>query len=400
MSSLISRPRLGLAVALACLLALLLFAPTASAQTTTRDWDPDTTKGNAKVKVKVETGPNGVDLQMSVQRTIPRDRDRGRDDDRDEPRARGAPPAAAAPEQPSSSYAAPAGPAPVAGGAAAPAAAAPPWSSPAAAPAVPADAPAAGPRTWTEGATIHEITPEEQHIVLSPVYAPVWSSDGSTLTRQQVRQYPNEGAYTAIVDGQLGNIVWRPLPDPNVAQQNTGPLPADQRPGGGGGLDPLSVALDIEAHIPLPDIRIRTNPGLGLVALPSWYWVEGYRGEHFGESRTITLPPANPNDPNDHGVSYTVEVSVWGDRYDWSFGDGKGTTTRSLGRPYPAESDIQHTYQHSSLPFPNGFPVRLTVEFAAEFRVNGAGPFGLPPIRRTYEAAHRVQEIQPVLITR
>jgi hypothetical protein len=243
-------------------------------------------------------------------------------------------------------------------------------------------------------------TPGQQQTTLVPIVATVWgpSADGTT---QPPRQTPEFVGYYTYINGEPQGVTWSAYPPgPAVPPGTVPPLPADVRPGGGGGLDPYSVALDIEAHIPLPDVRVRTNPGLGLVALPSWYWVEGYRGERFGESRTITLPPANPNDPNDHGVSYTVEVSVWGDRYDWSFGDGKGTTTRSLGRPYPAESDIQHTYQHSSLPFPTGFPVRLTVEFAAEFRVNGAGPFGLPPIRRTYEAAHRVQEIQPVLITR
>jgi hypothetical protein len=172
------------------------------------------------------------------------------------------------------------------------------------------------------------------------------------------------------------------------------------RPGGGGGLDPRSVALDILAHIPLPDIKLRANPTLGLVALPSWYWADGYAGQRFGESRTIVIPPANPLDPNDHGTSFTVEVSVWGDRYDWSFGDGHSLTTRSLGKAYPSESDITHTYEHSSLPFPGGFPVRMTVGYAAEFRVNGGGPQGLPAVRRTYEAAFRVQEIQPVLVQR
>ena len=38
-----------------------------------------------------------------------------------------------------------------------------------------------------------------------------------------------------------------------------------------------------------------------------------------------------------------------------------------------------------------------TVEFAAEFRVNGGGPQALPPIRHTYETDFRVQELQPVL---
>ena len=74
-------------------------------------------------------------------------------------------------------------------------------------------------------------------------------------------------------------------------------------------------------------------------------------------------------------------------RYEWDFGDGTTPVTRSLGQKYPRESDMKHTYEHSSLPFPNGFPVRLTVEFGAEFRVDGRAPEGLPSIGRAGSAA-------------
>ena len=102
----------------------------------------------------------------------------------------------------------------------------------------------------------------------------------------------------------------------------------------------------------------------------------------------LTDVPAD--DPRRQGRSFTVEVRVWGDRYDWNFGDGRSLddALARQGRTR-AESDVQHTYEHSSLPFPGGFPVRLTVEYAAEFRVDGGGPQGLPPVRRTYEAAFR-----------
>jgi hypothetical protein len=150
------------------------------------------------------------------------------------------------------------------------------------------------------------------------------------------------------------------------------------------------------------------NPGLGLVALPSWYWVEGYDGQPFGESRTINIPPevsaqvplteVPADDPRRQGRSFTVQVRVWGSRYDWDFGDGGKLTTGSLGKAYPQESDVQHTYQYSSLRYPGGFPGRLRIEYAAEFRVDGGGPQGLPAVRRTYEAAFPVQEIQTVLV--
>ena len=44
--------------------------------------------------------------------------------------------------------------------------------------------------------------------------------------------------------------------------------------------------------------------------------------------------------------------------------------------------------------------MRLTVEFTAQYRVNGGAPQALPPIRRTYETRYRVQEVQPVLTAR
>lgn len=232
---------------------------------------------------------------------------------------------------------------------------------------------------------------------MTPIYVKVWAPGGVDSSVQRLESVGQVGSYT-YVNGDYQGITWQPSPaEPAIQTQTAPPLPPDVRPGGGGGLDPYGVALDILAHIPLPDIAIKVNPALGLVNLPGWFWIEGYDGQTFGESRTIVIPPANPADPNDRGTSFTVEVRVWASRYAWDFGDGKGVVKTSRGRRFPEESDIQHTYQRSSLAYPTGFPVRLTVEYAAEFRVNGGGPQGLPPVRGTYGADHRVQEIQPVL---
>jgi hypothetical protein len=188
------------------------------------------------------------------------------------------------------------------------------------------------------------------------------------------------------------------------------PLPGDERPPGGGGRDPRDVALDILAHVPLPDIKVRMSPALGLVALPSWYWVEGYDGQPFGASRTIDIPPevsaqvpfteVPADDPRRNGRSFTVEVQLEGTRYDWNFGDGAGLTTHSLGTPYPAESDLKHTYEFSSLRHAEGFPIRVTAEYSAAFRVDGGSWQGLRTVRRTYGGSFRVQEIQTVLVAR
>ena len=87
-------------------------------------------------------------------------------------------------------------------------------------------------------------------------------------------------------------------------------------------------------------------------------------------------------------------------RYEWSFGDGSGAVTQSLGHAYPEVSDVRHSYEYSSLGFPGGFPVRLTIEFAAEYRVNGGAAQPLASTSRSYNAAYRVQEIQSVLTNR
>ena len=239
-------------------------------------------------------------------------------------------------------------------------------------------------------------------IALIPLTTP---GESHLAPRRHVRQ-GGQGGYQVVVDGQFQGVVWLPGAPPPTPVAASPPPPVVG--GNPASTDPREVALDILAHVPLPDVRLRMSPGLGLVALPTWFWAEGYDGAAFGDGRTVSIPPevdasvpvdvVPADDPRRGGASFSVEVRVWPSRYEWAFGDGAIATTTSLGRPYPAESDVQHTYQRSSLGFPGGYPVRLTAEFAAEFRVNGGAPQGLPSVRRTYEAAVRVQEIQPVLV--
>jgi hypothetical protein len=238
--------------------------------------------------------------------------------------------------------------------------------------------------------------------------------------RREFTQHPTENPWLVLQDGQVVDLIWLPTQtDPSALRFGAPPAdaaaqasaPAGGEPANSGVvLDPREVALETLDRVPFPDIHIRMNPSLGLVAMPGWFWVEGYDGRPFGLSRTVAVPPAvgpdvpvilvPADDPRRRGSSYTVDVRVWASRYDWNFGDGASLVVQSLGRPYPAESDIKHTYQFSSLRFPGGFPVRLTVEYAAEYRVNGGAPQPLPPVRRTYEAGYRVQEVQPVLTSR
>ncbi|MDP9381346.1 MAG: peptidoglycan DD-metalloendopeptidase family protein [Chloroflexota bacterium] len=99
------------------------------------------------------------------------------------------------------------------------------------------------------------------------------------------------------------------------------------------------------------------------------------------------------------GLSVTVTVHMRGTTYLWDFGDGSAATG-SLGRPYPAQSDVTHTYQYSSAGHKDGFPTRLTVQYGGEYIVDNGPPQALPLIEVTYEGGYRVQEAQSVLTDR
>jgi hypothetical protein len=188
------------------------------------------------------------------------------------------------------------------------------------------------------------------------------------------------------------------------------PVPAAPPAGNGGSTDPYQVALNLLDHVPLPNVQINENPALGLVNLPGWFWISEYDGKPFGASQTVIVPPAvgpnvpitqvPANDPRRQSTSFTVSVEVWPTSYQWTFGDGASLATQSLGQSYPAQSDIQHVYQYSSLQTQSGFPIQVTVVFAAQYQVNGGAGQGLPPMSRTYTAAYQVQEAQSLLKSR
>lgn len=142
------------------------------------------------------------------------------------------------------------------------------------------------------------------------------------------------------------------------------------------------------ASVELPEVQVRMNPDTGLVNLPTWLWAEGYRGQDLFASQSWS-PPYEPA---------TIEVRYSLKRYLWNFADGGQIETRSLGHPYPAESDIKNAYGWSSRTEPGGvFHLALTIEWAVEYRVNGGPPQPLPPAQRRYEALYPVQELQPVI---
>jgi len=148
-------------------------------------------------------------------------------------------------------------------------------------------------------------------------------------------------------------------------------------------VDPLTVAESILGGVPVPPVTVSANPGIGMVAMPSWFWVDGYDGAPLYGAETLGL--------------ITVQVEVTPERYDWSFGDGHTLVTNSLGQRFPVESDIQHTYERSSASTGGAFPVRLEITFSTRYRVNGGAWLPLEPIVHSFALDYPVQQLQAVL---
>jgi hypothetical protein len=182
-----------------------------------------------------------------------------------------------------------------------------------------------------------------------------------------------------------------------------------------------AVAGELVQEVRLPDIVVRTNPLQGVVAIPTWYWVEGYAGDALGDTRTVSTSHdecVNVEVPDPGGGpssvsrecrtvtdSTTVAIRVEPTTYRWSFGDDSMAELRSaegLGTPFRGvawPSTVQHTYEYSSFGLNDGFPVRLTVTFAAAFQVNGGPWQGLGDISRTYVGTHVVRQIEPLRLS-
>jgi hypothetical protein len=199
----------------------------------------------------------------------------------------------------------------------------------------------------------------------------VWFQTGAAAN-------PGRIPYALYCDGAFQGIVWLPsTTDPSTVRVAVDP---------GGSVDSVALAQSLLSRIPLPEITIGVNPSTGLVALPSWFWVDGYDGAPITASASLG------------GVTVTVELTP--DGYRWRFGDGGELATQSLGRRYPERSDLTHQYEQSSLQAGGAYTVRLEVTFRVRFLVSGGGAGELPPITRTYTADYRVQQAQAVLTGR
>ena len=259
---------------------------------------------------------------------------------------------------------------------------------------------------WSDRTGLYRQTIDGHLVYLTP---PPIGADSLNGWQNDLASHPNETPYLLYVDDQYSGVVWIPQ-SPQSSAVRLEPMPASASPrpsGDGDSTDPREVALYALGHVRLPDLRLRVNPDLGLVHLPGWFWVDGYDGRPFGVTRTVHVPPeigddvpvteVPADDPRRRGTSFSVSVRLWPSRYAWDFGDGQSLVTTSLGKPHPAESDIRHTYEASSLGYPDGFPVRLAVTFDAEYRVNGGPPQALPSITQVVDYGYRVQEVQSII---
>jgi hypothetical protein len=201
-------------------------------------------------------------------------------------------------------------------------------------------------------------------------------------------------------------------------------------------VDPGAFAAQLEGEVSLPNIRIRMNPSLGLVNVPTWFWVEGYHGEALPLSQTIGLRRVEchtetATTTSDDGstasvethdvcaatIDYlTVEVRLFPTHYAWSFGDGgqqqvacsgePGSCATGLGLPFQDAahpSPIAHPYLRSSLHVGGAYPIGLAIDFGAQYRFHlNATPMtdwrSLPTRHGDWRGIHPVQEAQAVLV--
>jgi hypothetical protein len=195
---------------------------------------------------------------------------------------------------------------------------------------------------------------------------------------QESQLHPDQAPWVVQCDNGFMSIVWLPL-DVEASEVTVVVVEGDP-------VDPATVAAELLDHIPVPAITVGINPEVGLVALPSWFWVGGYDGLPITASDTLG--------------GTTVEVEITPTGYRWTFGDGATLESDSLGQRYPAESDIRHTYEQSSLSVGGAFPVSVEITFSARYRVDGGSWEPLDPITRSFTTAYPVQQLQSILTGR
>ncbi len=180
-------------------------------------------------------------------------------------------------------------------------------------------------------------------------------------------EHPGEALFRLSCDGELAGFVWRRI-DPEPGRR---------------GAPPREIAMHLRDEVPIPTVSLQANPGIGLVATESWFWIGGYSGEPITRSTDA--------------FGRSIEVDARVERYEWIFGDGASLVTSSSGRPYPEPSEVRHIYERSSAGTGEGYLVQVRFVFSVQYRVAGGPPTELPGIARTASFRYPVQESQAVI---
>jgi hypothetical protein len=148
-------------------------------------------------------------------------------------------------------------------------------------------------------------------------------------------------------------------------------------------LSPIQLAQMASGKQSWPNLLVNVNPGRGLTGLPSWFWCAG--------------SPAMPDATASAGP-LTVTVHATLADVAWVFGDGTGSGG-DLGRPFPAQSTIQHVYQTDSLGLASGYPITVSLRWKVAYSING-GPFNdLGFKTRDYGRSYVVEQLQPQAVS-
>src|SRR6266496_2440000 len=82
---------------------------------------------------------------------------------------------------------------------------------------------------------------------------------------KEAPKHPGEAPWIVRCNNESIDIVWLPI--------NTAPAEVQIVVGPGEPVDPVTIAAELRDHVAVPDIAVGVNPGVGLVAVPSWFWV-------------------------------------------------------------------------------------------------------------------------------
>jgi hypothetical protein len=215
--------------------------------------------------------------------------------------------------------------------------------------------------------------------------SPTWHSD--VLKRESAPLLTESVLYSSVSSAVFQSTM---ATFPSLEERVGHPCPGDPPPPPP---PPIPVCASCEAPgvaatVELPLVTVRMNPATGMVNVPTWFWAEGYQGQDLHALQSWGPPYEDT----------TITVRYFVKEYLWNYGDGGQISSRSLGQPYPQESDISNAYGWSSQTESAGvFHGALIIRWGVEYTVNGVAPAALPEVTRRYEFEYPVQQLQPVI---